>query len=192
MKHRASHSRYIGDSESIVLEVRRHYAVLLRPCLETVGVAVAASALGSLLSPLRGDDIIDTVLGLVTILFVLRLLWKGLQWLEDRVVVTDQRMFEVSGILTRKVASMPLAKLTDLTYRRSVLGRVFGYGDLVVETPGQRQALTHIDFLPRPDEFYRQLTQLVMFRNPDAGPQPDADVLDVDDEDTGPLPRVIV
>jgi hypothetical protein len=187
-----AHERYLGDGESIVLEVRRHPAVLGRPLLETLGVVLAALALGSLLSPDRGDDVLDTLLGWVAVAFGLRLAWKALAWRLDRVIVTDQRMFEVSGIVTRKVASMPLAKLTDLTYKRSLLGRVLNYGDLVVETPGQQQALTHIDFLPHPDDFYRQLTSLVMIRFPDYGPQPESDSLPVDDDDTGPLPRVIV
>ncbi|CAN5612561.1 hypothetical protein BH24ACT26_BH24ACT26_05220 [soil metagenome] len=186
------HSRYLGEGEFTVLEVRHHPAALLRPLLETAGVVAVALLLGSLLSPDRGDDVIDSVLGWIAAAFVLRLSWKVLEWRLYRVVVTDQRMFEVSGILTRKVASMPLAKLTDLTYTRSLLGRVLHYGDLVVETAGQQQALTHIAFLPHPDDFYKRLTSLVMVRFPDYGPQPEADVMEPDDEDTGPLPRVIV
>jgi uncharacterized membrane protein YdbT with pleckstrin-like domain len=172
--------------------VRRHLAVLLRPFLETAAVIAAAALLGSATSPSSGSALVDTLLGWVTVLFALRFLWKGSEWWIDRVVVTDQRMFEVSGLLTRKIASMPLAKLTDLTYKRTIVGRVFGYGDLVVETPGQEQALTHIDYLPQPDDFYRTLTSLVMARFPDVGPQTERDVFDRDDEDTGPLPRVII
>jgi uncharacterized membrane protein YdbT with pleckstrin-like domain len=186
------HTRYLAADESIVLEVRRHFAVLLRPSLAAVGVAVAAAAIGAIASPQRGDQPLDTLLGWVTLAFVLRLAWKALEWWQDRVVVTDQRMFEVSGILTRKVSSMPLAKLTDLTYRRSVAGRLFGYGDLVVETAGQDQALTHIDFLPSPDEFYRALTSMVIIRFTEARPDREAQLPEPDDDDTGPLPRVIV
>ena len=79
----------------------------------------------------------------------------------DRIVVTDRRIFEVSGILTRKVASMPLAKLTDITYRRSLLCRLFVYGELIVETAGQEQSLQHITHLPRPDDVYRTIAWLV-------------------------------
>jgi uncharacterized membrane protein YdbT with pleckstrin-like domain len=187
--------RYLGVDESSILEVRRHVAVLLRPFAVTVVAIVVASAIGSLASPQRGDNALDMLLGWVAIGFAVRLLWKALGWWWDRIVVTDQRMFEVSGILTRKVSSMPLAKLTDLTYRRSVPGRLLGYGDLVVETPGQEQALTHIDFLPRPDEFYRALTSMVLTRFTDTRPDTESelpDVVPLDDDDTGPLPRVIV
>ena len=185
------HSRYLGVDEVIVLEVRRHPAVLLRPFLETIAVIAVAAALGAATSPTRGDATVDTLLGWITIVFVVRFMWKCIEWSVDQVVVSDQRMFEVSGVLTRKVASMPLTKLTDLTYRRTIAGRVLRYGDLTVETPGQRQALTHIGYLPRPDRFYQTLNSLVMSRNSPPVPQNEEE-LATEDDDTGPLPRVIV
>jgi hypothetical protein len=185
----AGHSRYLATDEVIVLEVRRHPAVLLRPFFETVGVILAAALLGAATSPARGDAAVDTLLGWVAVAFVVRFMWRCLEWSADRVVVSDLRMFEVSGILTRKVASLPLSKLTDLTYRRTVLGRLLRYGDLTVETPGQQQALTHISYLPRPDRFYQTLNSLVMSR--DSGPTREPDPMwHSEDDDTGPLPRV--
>jgi Bacterial PH domain len=188
------HARYLGDDEVIVLEVRRHPAVLLRPFFETLGVIAVAALLGSATSPGRGDAAVDTVLGWIAVAFVMRFMWRCIEWSADHIVVSDKRMFEVSGILARKVASMPLSKLTDLTYRRSIAGRLLRYGDLTVETPGQRQALTHIAYLPRPDRFYRTLNSLVMARNaPEPVPVPvPEEAFEHDDEDTGPLPRVIL
>ena len=103
----------------------------------------------------------------------------------------EDGIFEVSGLLSRKVASMPLTRVTDMTYRRSLLGRLLGYGDLIVESAGQDQALTTINFLPNPDEFYRTVTALVggVMARPDPETVHEASW---DDEDTGPLPRVIV
>ena len=114
------------------------------------------------------------------------------------IVVTDQRIFEVSGVLTRKVASMPLTRVTDMTYRRSLLGRLLGYGDLIVESAGQDQALSHIDHLPDPDGFYRTITSLVTAGIPSLLPEDEDQELwlpydrSSDEDDTGPLPRVIV
>ena len=160
--------RYVGEGEEAVLEVRHHPFTLLRPGLAALAAIVVASVLGALLSWDDGDDFIDTVLGLVAIFFVARFAWKALVWWFDRVVVTDKRIFEVSGILTRKVASMPLEKVTDMTYRRTIAGRMFGYGDLIMETAGQKQAMDEIAYLPKPDDFYRTVTSLVNTHPPPA------------------------
>ncbi len=87
---------------------------------------------------------------------------------------------------------MPIGGVIDMTYRRTIMGRLLGYGDLVLESAGQDQALSSIEKLPKPDDFYRTVTGLVAAR----GSQPPEVAERVrgifDDEDTGPLPRVIV
>lgn len=181
--------RYLAMDESIVCRVRRHPAVLFRPFIEALGVIVAAAFLGTWLSPSESSDIIDTALGLIAIFFMARFSWRGWEWNVAHIVVTDRRIFEVSGLLARRVASTPLTKVTDMTYHRSLLGRILGYGDLRVESPGQKQAVEQIAYLPKPDDFYRTITSLVMAKSPT---HRDDLASRVDTEDTGPLPRVIV
>jgi hypothetical protein len=67
----------------------------------------------------------------------------------------------VSGIIARKVAMMPLAKLTDMSYKRSTIGVLLGYGTFVLESAGQDQALSRIDYVPRPDELFREISELL-------------------------------
>jgi hypothetical protein len=189
----------------MVLQVRRHIAVLMRTFLATVAAIILATLVGTVLSPATGQDFVDTVVGVVVLAFVVRLMWMCLKWWMDRIVVTDHRIFEVSGVMSRSVASLPLWKMTDLTYRRTVPGRLLGYGALVLETAGQQQALGTIDYLPRPDYFYRTITSLVTARGPElqphrpGSPQPpewpppdEPQWTPPDEGDTGPLPRVIV
>ena len=190
-------SRYLADDETVVLQVRRHVTVLAKPFFQALGALVVATFLGAWLSPEEDADAIDTALGLICIFFVLRFVWRLLEWRVDRIIVTDRRIFEASGLLTKNVASMPLEKMTDMTYRRSVMGRILGYGDVLVESAGQNQALAEIDHLPNPDAFYRSLTYLVtsglMARSePQATREATWGRFEDDDdlEDTGPLPRV--
>jgi hypothetical protein len=189
-------SKYLASEESLVLDVRKHPIVLAAPFLSALGALIGASLLGTILSPDRGTDWVDTALGLTAAFFLARFGWKLAQWRIDRIVVTDQRVVEVSGLLTRSVASMPLMKVTDMTYRRSPWGRMLGYGELVLESAGQHQGLSRIAYLPYPDDFYRTVTALVTAHlhgpvdPPEAsGPEePDPH----DEDDTGPLPRVIL
>jgi Bacterial PH domain len=186
-------ARYLASEEDLQFEVRHHIAVLVRPVLETVGVITVAAVIGFVLSPDRGEDAVDTGLGLVAMFFFLRLGWKLWQWYEDRIFVTTHRVVEVSGVLTRRIASIPLIKVTDMTYRRSLLGRVLGYGELILESPGQRQAVERIDHIPKPDHFYRTVTTLIAARAPEpiVVREPPR-LVPADEDDTGPLPRVVV
>jgi uncharacterized membrane protein YdbT with pleckstrin-like domain len=193
-------ARYLASEERIVIDVRRHWTVMLDAFLQLIGVILAASLLGTIASPGSGDDVLDTFLSVVTIFFVFRFLYKILEWYMNRVVVTNQRFIEARGILTREVASMPLTKVTDLKYVRSLAGRIFNYGELVLESAGQQQAISSVDHIANPDDFYRDVTSLLAQTHgrPSATPpvpapydQTDEDEIE-DDGDTGPIPRVIV
>ena len=55
------------------------------------------------------------------------------------------------GILTRKVAMIPLIKVTDMRYDRPPIGQILGYGSFVLESAGQDQAFRVVHFVPHPD-----------------------------------------
>ena len=89
------------------------------------------------------------------------LLWRVLNWRRDWFVATDKRFLLFYGFIRRRVAMMPLLKVTDMTYDRSILGRIFGYGKFVLESAGQDQALSTIDHVPDADTHYHAIcTQL--------------------------------
>lgn len=150
-------SRYLSVEERTVLIVRHHVAQLWRPGL----LAFIALVGALLLSPTTGSSGLSNTLWLIALALLLNLGWRTALWYTDNIVVTDKRIFEISGIITRNVASMPLRMLTDVTYRRSFAGRILGYGALIVESAGQDQALSRIDYLPEPDAFYQTITTLV-------------------------------
>ncbi len=56
---------------------------------------------------------------------------------------------------------MPLAKVTDMTFQRSFLGRLLGYGKFVRESAGQDQALSTVDHIPYPEQFYLEVCALI-------------------------------
>lgn len=185
--------RYLAGDEKVVLQARRHVAVLAGPAAAAAGAILLALFVGLVVSPGDGGDLLDTLGGLFALWFLLRFFWRTWEWWVDRIFVTEKRIFEVSGLLTRKVASMPLGNLTDVTYQRSLLGRLLGYGELIVETAGQAQALSRIAYLSHPDEFYRAITGLVTASLLPAASPPDEIRPNRDEEDdTGPLPQVIV
>ena len=164
-------NRYLLESERLVFAVRRHSAVLAGSAsiyLLLLFVAVV------LLVFAGGSDVIATTGLLVLLAASAWFAWKVGDWWVERFTVTDRRVLLVSGLLTRRVAIMPLRKVTDLTFERSVLGRLFGFGAFVMESAGQQQALSRIDFLPRPESLYLQMSDL-LFGTGEADHDPDED-----------------
>ncbi|MBD5787796.1 PH domain-containing protein [Cellulosimicrobium terreum] len=102
-----------------------------------------------------GDGVL--VLWWLWLLLVARLVWKVLEWRNEWFVATDKRLLLLYGLITHKVAMMPLTKVTDMNYGRSLVGRVLGYGQFLLESAGQDQALRRIDWVARPEATYRRI-----------------------------------
>lgn len=66
----------------------------------------------------------------------------------DRFVVTNLRVFRVNGVLNQKMASVPLARLLDITMARPFAGLLLDYGHFVFETAAQDQGLKKIAYVP--------------------------------------------
>ncbi|WP_300010054.1 PH domain-containing protein [Pseudonocardia sp.] len=149
---------YLLPTERRVIRVRQHWAVMVRHLTETALFLLLVVVAQAYLPTSVLVDNVAFYLGLVAVLrfTVLTILW----WIE-RIVITDKRVMLAEGIITHNVGMMPLSKVTDLTFRRSLGGRMFGYGTLIVESAGQIQALNKISYMPRPEEIYEALSELV-------------------------------
>jgi membrane protein YdbS with pleckstrin-like domain len=154
--------KYLSRGEGVLTVQRRHWAVLLGPGT-VLGIGVLAAV----------------VLGAALPAILVSLAWAGpaaffgwhfLEWWFARFVVTDRRFLLVTGLIIRRVAMMPLARVTDMSYLRSPLGRVLGYGEFVLESAGQEQALRDVTFVARPDWLYRETCDLLFGTSPSPPP----------------------
>ncbi len=150
---------YLLDTERRVIRIRRHWAVLLWDTFEAVALLAICVLVSYLLPPAAW--VIQNILWYAALIVILRFAYVVMEWWVERLVVTDKRFVMTTGVYTTKVLMMPITKVTDLTYERSATGRMFGYGTMVVESAGQIQALNRIDYLPRPEEFYDTISELV-------------------------------
>jgi len=149
---------YLLPTERRVIRVRMHWAVMAKHLTQTglfllLMVAVQTYFPSSL--------IVDNLTFYLALAAVLRFTVITILWWIERIVITDKRVMLAQGIITHNVGMMPLSKVTDLTFRRSLGGRILGYGTIVVESAGQIQALNKIDYMPRPEEIYEALSELI-------------------------------
>jgi uncharacterized membrane protein YdbT with pleckstrin-like domain len=156
--------------ERRVIRVRRHWAVLLRPLLETVGVVVVTYLLSWLLSSGGGslpNGVRDyfwlpqSLLWYLAVAALVRFAWKVLGWWIEEIIVTDKRFMITSGVIQTKNSMMPITKVTDMSFLRPFAGQLLGYGTLRVESAGQKQDLQKIDHVPRPEEVFMAISELI-------------------------------
>jgi uncharacterized membrane protein YdbT with pleckstrin-like domain len=151
--------RYLLPHEQQVITVRRHPAVLMTPIGFVLGGLVVAGVLSNVVVDRNGPLVNYIWWGWLILLawFV----WKVATWSVDYFVITNQRMLLTTGLLTRKAAMMPLAKVTDMSFQRSVSGRMLGYGEFVLESAGQDQAFRVVSFLPYPEQLYLEVCSMI-------------------------------
>ncbi|MEV4630761.1 PH domain-containing protein [Micromonospora sp. NPDC049523] len=151
-------ARYLFPTERYRGEWKRHKIYLATPVL--IGLA-ATFVLGYLSGFLAGQQIagLTLVAALIWLGVMGYVAWKVADWFFDRFILTNKRVMVVNGIITRRVAMMPLARVTDMKYEQSPLGRTLNYGTFVLESAGQDQALREVKYLPNPNELYLRVVE---------------------------------
>ena len=135
--------------EAIVFRTRLHRVVLLRPVvLATLGLGAAAALVFVLKGPWY----------LVAAAFVACGAWVGAACVtraSSEFAVTSQRIIAKTGFLRVASLEMQLSKVEAVSTNQGLLGRLFGYGTVVViGTGGTQQTL---GLLASPMEFARHI-----------------------------------
>jgi uncharacterized membrane protein YdbT with pleckstrin-like domain len=149
---------YLLPTERRVIRVRQHFASVVKDVLTTALFLLLLVVAQQYLPP---SVLIANITFYLALVAVMRFTVLTILWEIERIVITDKRVMLAQGFLVHKIAMMPLSKVTDLTFERSLRGRLLGYGALIVESAGQIQALNRIDYIPRPEEVYEALSELV-------------------------------
>jgi membrane protein YdbS with pleckstrin-like domain len=134
------------EGEVIVDEVAKHWAAIVKP------VMLLVAALPLLIIAFWVPPQAWWVPALAAVVLASWGVWRILQAQMDRFVITNMRVFRVHGILTQNIATMPLARILDISVHRPVVGRVFGFGHFVFESAAQTQGLKEIRYVGAPNE----------------------------------------
>ncbi|MEU5157066.1 PH domain-containing protein [Glycomyces sp. NPDC021274] len=152
-------ARYLFPTEKYRGEWRRHWVHLMPWYV----VGTLATFIMGLISGMLTKSGVDNTALTVTVLVWLLILgfvgWKILDWYMDRFILTNKRIMLIQGVITRSVAMMPLGRVTDMKYSQTPMGRMLNYGEFIIESAGQDQALRNVPHLPNPNELYLQMCE---------------------------------
>jgi uncharacterized membrane protein YdbT with pleckstrin-like domain len=143
-------NKYLMNYEESRITIRRHPASLMMP----IAVAFLGLVAAGTISAWAGANSTTMILWWIWLGLLGWLIWKIIAWSMTYFIISEYRVMLISGVLNRRIAMMPLSKVSDINLDRPLIGRILGYGTIVLESTGQEQALRNVIFMPYPEQLY--------------------------------------
>lgn len=116
----------LKNNEKILLIIRHHWLKLVMPFLIWVLAAVAAI----LFLPVSTAFLIILVAAIYP-------LAAYFIWVHNIWAVTNIRVIDEGGVFSRHAKESPLDKINNIEYSQSFWGRIFGYGNVDIQTAAE-------------------------------------------------------
>jgi uncharacterized membrane protein YdbT with pleckstrin-like domain len=148
----------LGAAERILYTERHHWVFFVAEMVRWILFAAAVLALVILLKVWWLPDA-GWVWWLLLALLIpgARIVWGFLSWKMNVYVLTNRRVIESTGVLSKRVADSSLEKLTDIVLKQSILGRMLNYGDIIVLTAAAGAGISDLKQIRHPSEFKTQM-----------------------------------
>jgi uncharacterized membrane protein YdbT with pleckstrin-like domain len=93
------------------------------------------------------------------ILFAMLIIF--LDWICINYYLTNLRLIEERGIIGKRIIMAPLNKVQDITCKFGIIGRIFGFGDLEIESAGTYGKIL-FDFIANPRKRKEEIIKAVL------------------------------
>lgn len=148
----------LKENEELVIIIRKHWFVLLRPILGTLLlliIAVVAAVAGSYT---EFANILLIGAGITIAIIVLWFIYRVLDRNKNLWAVTNIRVIDEYGVFTNNSKETPLDKINNISYRQPILGKVFNYGDVQIQSAAESGSTIH-KMVARPNVLKDTITQ---------------------------------
>ena len=136
--------RLLSEDEEIIMQFRPHWSGILKEGALVAGAVVVAVMLALL-------DVNVWVVVAVVVLAV-AIATEGLvRWLTTAHVVTNERVIYRAGFIGKRGKELPLEVINDVAFNQRIIERIFGTGDLLIESAGTHGQTRYSD-IPAPEK----------------------------------------
>ena len=156
--------RLLSQDEVIETEFRPHWSGIIREGLFFVAALVIAILIAKFTEW-------PGWIYLVILFVVVALTIRGIiEWWHTLHVVTNERLIYRAGWIAKKGTEIPLEVIQNVAFNQTIIERMFGTGDLVVESAGTHGQTRYRD-IPKPEAVQSTIYRMRELRmNP---PQPE-------------------
>ena len=151
--------KHLPNGEAILFMARRHWMRYVPPALlfvSSIAAAVLIFLYDDVLLNYVGKNELLVLLAVVGIICVIGGAWWLLRYLLDQLVemaVTTNYIIHKKGFIRRRMNSLSIKHVEFINVDQSIIGALFGYGDLRIISSGETFA------------FHRKVANPMLFRN---------------------------
>jgi uncharacterized membrane protein YdbT with pleckstrin-like domain len=129
--------RLLNEGEEVILDLRPHWSFFL---WRSLVLLLSVAALIVVAVAVRDDlgDIARLVVGALVLVALVRLVIHYAVWATSEFVVTTDRLILRSGVVSKRGIEIPLERVNTVFFSQRLRERLLRYGDLVVESGGER------------------------------------------------------
>jgi uncharacterized membrane protein YdbT with pleckstrin-like domain len=153
----ANSGKLLNEGEHVVLSTRTHVKALALPALVLLVVLGAAGYLSTLPGGAHAGTWRLVIWAFAVALLLAFAVWPFLGWLASTYTVTNRRLITRTGVLTRTGHDIPLNRISDVSYERSLLDRVLGCGSLVISDASEEGRVV-LDDIPDVERVQLQIS----------------------------------
>jgi membrane protein YdbS with pleckstrin-like domain len=148
------------DGEQTIATTRTHVKVLFIPFLVLIVVAGVGGYAVAQVGDSGGGVIRWVVVAIAAVLIIWGTVLPFLKWLSWSYTLTNKRIVEQKGLLTRTGRVIPLTRINDVAFEKNLNDRILGCGTLIIHDASEQAGLELKD-IPHIEAFHRTVTNLV-------------------------------
>jgi hypothetical protein len=153
----------LGSGEQVLRREHQHWFVVVADARYAIVAWLIALGLlilsGAIPNDGNGQGLRQVIGYVVLVLVVGGLLyaaWQLLRWQNEEFAVTSRRVLKTEGVLNKSIIDSSLEKINDAILTESIVGRIFGFGNLEILTASE-SGISNLRMLRQADDFKRAM-----------------------------------
>ena len=126
----------LNDNEELVLDLHPHWWYFAQSAAAAVLVLALWVVAGVNLNGGFGN-LVEKIVGFVFAATALWVGWQYLQWRTTHFAVTVNRVIYQQGFFAKSGIEIPLERVNNVNFNQTIIERMLGAGDLLIESGGQ-------------------------------------------------------
>jgi uncharacterized membrane protein YdbT with pleckstrin-like domain len=158
----------LGAGEQILYVARQHIFVLVTNILtelSLIALLVAAGVASNLafdttsvmIGGMTASNLILLICVGISVVVLISGFMDYLRWANDQYIITDRRVIQVRGVVTKRVIDSSLEKINDVELRQSLFGRMMNFGTIAILTASGDEGVNVMDRIADPVQFKRAM-----------------------------------